>query len=204
MKSVQFGDSTFQPSKILCVGRNFAAHVKELGNEAPDEMVVFMKPNSAIASDLYANIGPEQLHYETELCFTVIEGELAGVGVGLDLTKRALQSRLKEKGLPWERAKAFDGAVIFSDFVPLDDDIESLSIRLEVDGELRQTGGVELMMYKPADILKELKSSFSLEDGDIIMTGTPAGVGEVKTGEMFSAAALAGAITLVQSSWIAQ
>jgi 2-keto-4-pentenoate hydratase/2-oxohepta-3-ene-1,7-dioic acid hydratase in catechol pathway len=204
MNSVQFNSNTIYPSKILCVGRNFVAHIEELGNETPDEMVVFIKPNSAIGSVLYSKLGGEPLHYEAELCFLVRGNALAGVGIGLDLTKRELQSRLKEKSLPWERAKAFDGAVLFSEFVNLNDKLESLSIRLDVDGKLRQSGGTELMTYKPTEILQELWSFSSLEDGDIIMTGTPAGVGAVKAGEQFEGTVLSRSNTLVKVRWIAQ
>ncbi len=101
------------PSKIVCVGRNYVAHIEELGNEIPEQMVVFNKPNSAIGDTLYANLG-EPLHYESELAFMVRAGQLAAVAFGLDLTRRELQSRLKHRGLPWERAKAFDGAALFS------------------------------------------------------------------------------------------
>ena len=204
MNSVHFNSSTIYPSKILCVGRNFVAHIEELGNTVPDDMVVFMKPNSAIGSTLHSSHAGEPLHYETELCFLIDGNELAGVGVGLDLTKRRLQSRLKEARLPWERAKAFDGAALFSEFAALNQGTESLSAQLTVNGKRRQSGAVELMMYKPADILRELRKFLSLEDGDIIMTGTPAGVGEVKAGEQFSGAVLAGDNTLIQASWTAE
>src|SRR6187401_2848464 len=104
------------PSKILCVGRNYVAHIRELGNDVPDTMVVFNKPNSAITGTLRSRIGDEALHYEGELAFAVKKGKLVAVGFGLDLTRRGLQTALKEKGLPWERAKAFDGAALFSEF----------------------------------------------------------------------------------------
>ena len=109
MNTISVNGNTVQPSKILCVGRNYRAHIEELGNEIPDSMVVFNKPNSAISDTLYSDINNQPLHYESELAFTVKEGKLDAVGFGLDLTKRALQSTLKAKGLPWERAKAFDG-----------------------------------------------------------------------------------------------
>ncbi len=191
------------PSKVVCIGRNYVAHIKELGNEIPDDMVVFNKPNSAISNTLYSTLD-EAIHYEGELAFVVQAGELSAVGFGLDLTKRTLQSKLKEKGLPWERAKAFDGAAVFSEFVPLPADIETLSLRLTVDGEIRQEGGVPLMMYPPQTILRELSIFTTLEDGDIIMTGTPKGVGIVKQGERFEGQVLAGSDVLVEASWIAE
>ena len=192
------------PSKIVCVGRNYVAHIRELGNDMPDRMVVFSKPNSAISGTLRSRIDAEALHYEGELAFTVKKGKLAAVGFGLDLTKRALQTVLKEKGLPWERAKAFDGAALFSEFVALPEDIARLSLRLTVDGELRQSGGVKLMMYKPEAILAELATFTTLEDGDIILTGTPAGVGEVQSNQTFEGQVLLGEEVLVSARWQAQ
>ena len=203
MNTINVNGNTVQPSKILCVGRNYSAHIEELGNEIPDSMVVFNKPNSAISSTLYSDINNQPLHYESELAFTVKEGKLDAVGFGLDLTKRALQSTLKAKGLPWERAKAFDGAALFSAFVTLPKDIEDLSLQLNVDGEQRQAGGISLMIYTPVQIIRELESFTTLEDGDIIMTGTPAGVGEIKAGQGFEGEVLLAGKTLVSATWIA-
>ena len=203
MNTISVNGNTVQPSKILCVGRNYRAHIEELGNEIPDSMVVFNKPNSAISDTLYSDINKQPLHYESELAFTVKEGKLDAVGFGLDLTKRALQSTLKAKGLPWERAKAFDGAALFSAFVTLPKDIEDLSLQLNVDGEQRQAGGISLMIYTPVQIIRELESFTTLEDGDIIMTGTPAGVGEIKAGQGFDGEVLLAGKTLVSATWIA-
>lgn len=191
------------PSKIVCVGRNYVAHIEELGNEIPQQMVVFNKPNSALGNTLYAELD-EPLHYEGELALMLYRGQFAAVAFGLDLTRRELQSRLKEKGLPWERAKAFDGAALFSEFVALPHDLDELRLRLEVDGELRQQGGVNLMMYKPATILAELARYTTLEDGDIVMTGTPAGVGMVELGRHYRGSVLAGESVLVSTSWVAR
>ena len=203
MNTINVNGNTVQPSKILCVGRNYRAHIEELGNEIPDSMVVFNKPNSAISDTLYSDINKQPLHYESELAFTVKEGKLDAVGFGLDLTKRALQSALKAKGLPWERAKAFDGAALFSAFVTLPKDIEGLSLQLNVDGEQRQAGGISLMIYTPVQIIRELETFTTLEDGDIIMTGTPAGVGEIKAGQGFDGEVLLAGKTLVSATWIA-
>jgi 2-keto-4-pentenoate hydratase/2-oxohepta-3-ene-1,7-dioic acid hydratase in catechol pathway len=186
MNTVTLDGQTVTPSKIICIGRNYVAHIEELGNEIPDEMVVFAKPNSAIGSTLYEQLDGEQLHYEGEIALMVKGGAPAAVGFGLDLTKRGLQSRLKAAGLPWERAKAFDGAALFSEFQHFSGDLTELAVELEIDGDLRQSGGVELMMYPPAIILAELAKFITLEDGDIIMTGTPAGVGPVEAGASFS------------------
>ena len=204
MQTVTVNEQAVTPSKIVCVGRNYVAHIEELGNEITADMVVFNKPNSAITDILRSQMADEPLHYEGELAFMVNDGKLAAVGFGLDLTKRGLQSRLKEKGLPWERAKAFDGAALFSDFVALPRDLSHLSLQLEVDGELRQSGGVALMMYQPDAILRELNAFTSLEDGDIIMTGTPAGVGEIRTGQRFEGRVLDKYKQLVAATWIAQ
>jgi len=204
MKTINVNDQSVTPSKIVCVGRNYVAHVEELGNEIPDQMVVFNKPNSAISDILHSQMDGELLHYEGELCFVIKSGRLHAVGFGLDLTKRELQSRLKDKSLPWERAKAFDGAALFSDFVSLPERLDKLTLELRVDGELRQSGGVELMMYKPDIILEELGRYTSLEDGDVIMTGTPAGVGAIHTGERFEARVLAAGRSLISATWVAQ
>ena len=128
MYSVRLGDQRISPSKVLCIGRNYVEHIKELNNAIPEQMVVFNKPNTSITTTL-TSFHQESLHYETEICFLVENGKYSAVGLGLDLTKRELQSKLKAKGLPWERAKAFDGSAVFSRFVPLDGiDINSLQL----------------------------------------------------------------------------
>lgn len=204
MNNLNIDNASFTPSKIVCIGRNYLEHIRELGNETPQSMVIFCKPNSAISATLAATREQEALHYEGEICFSVRANALHGVGFGLDLTRRELQSNLKAKGLPWERAKAFDGAACFSDFVTLGDtDIESLSLQLEIDGELRQDGGYELMMHKPAKILAEILAIMSLEDGDIIMTGTPQGVGQVRAGAQFTGSIKSGDDLIVSQEWLA-
>ena len=202
MNSIKIDSERFTPSKIVCVGRNYLEHIRELGNETPDEMVIFNKPNSSISTTLHATRDGEPLHYEGEICFMLRDNSLYGVGFGLDLTRRELQSKLKARGLPWERAKAFDGAACFSDFVSLGNtDISGLSLQLEVDGDLRQDGGYDLMMHKPAQILAGIQSFMHLEDGDIIMTGTPKGVGQVTAGERFVGRILAAGRELVGQAW---
>ncbi len=129
MKSVRLNGNEVFPSKIVCIGRNYVEHIRELGNEIPTEPVIFIKPNSAIAENIHSN-DSEEIHFEGEISFMVRSGELAAVGFGLDLTKRNLQSRLKAKGLPWERAKAFDGAAVFSEFVSFDGGINDLRLEL--------------------------------------------------------------------------
>lgn len=191
------------PSKVVCVGRNYVAHAKELGNEVPTEPVIFMKPNSAIASTLNA-YQSEPLHYETELCFLIQDKQLAAVGVGLDLTKRQLQSRLKQAALPWERAKAFDGAAVFSSFMDLPKDLHDLRFSLSIDRAVVQHGCVADMQFSPQEILSFCQEFCSFEDGDVLMTGTPEGVGEVKPGALFEVALTYQQRTILTDSWVAQ
>ena len=201
MNSIKLESGSFTPSKIVCIGRNYLEHIKELGNETPEQMVIFNKPNSAISERLHATRG-EPLHYEGEICFMVRGNQLHALGFGLDLTQRELQSKLKAKGLPWERAKAFDGAACFSDFVTLGDiEPASLSLQLEINGELRQHGGYDLMLHKPAQILAGIQEFMTLEDGDIIMTGTPSGVGQVQTGDEFVGRVISDGRILVSQQW---
>ena len=134
---------------------------------------IFLKPNSSISTEVCV-AGDEVVHHEGEICFVVMGGELAAVGFGLDLTKREVQSALREKGLPWERSKAFDGAAVFSDFVCMDGGLEDLRLELWINDHLVQHGGFELMMNKPADILAEVGTFMSLEDGDVILSGREA------------------------------
>lgn len=204
MQTVTVNGTAITPSKIVCVGRNYVAHIHELGNEIPANMVVFNKPNSAISTTLRSQLDGESLHYEGEIALLVMAGKFAAVGFGLDLTRRELQSELKKKSLPWERAKAFDGAALFSEFVDLPANMDHLALRLEVDGEVRQAGGVALMMYRPAHILLELQKFTTLEDGDIVMTGTPEGVGPIGPGERFAGSILDGDKPLTAANWVAQ
>ncbi len=204
MNTVTCNGAAVTPSKIVCVGRNYVAHIQELGNEIPDDMVIFIKPNSAISNTLLSSIDGEALHYEGEIVLLSSNNKFTAVGFGIDLTRRELQSRLKKKGLPWERAKAFNGAAVFSEFVPLPDNVARLSLQLQVEGQPRQAGGVEMMIYKPEIILSELHKFTTLEDGDLVMTGTPEGVGVINKGELFEGAVLADNEILVSASWIAQ
>jgi 2-keto-4-pentenoate hydratase/2-oxohepta-3-ene-1,7-dioic acid hydratase in catechol pathway len=201
MKSVSLDGKEIFPSKIICIGRNYVGHIKELGNEIPKEPVIFLKPNSAISTDIHSNESDE-IHFEGEISIVVRSGELAAVGFGLDLTKRHLQSSLKAKGLPWERSKAFDGAAVFSDFVTFHGQVDDLRLELRINDRLVQQGSCDLMMYKPNDILAEVKSFLSLEDGDLIMTGTPAGVGPVHAGDRFSGKILENEALIVEGSWV--
>ncbi len=199
MNTIEVEGRRVAPSKVVCVGRNYVEHIEELGNELPESMVVFLKPNSAINDRLMS--GPFERHYEAEICFVVGHGEFCGVGFGLDLTKRALQSQLKSKGLPWERSKAFDGAAVLGRFVSLASPEETLSLELEIDGERRQFGTTHEMIYPPALILKEIGSFMTLEEGDVVMTGTPKGVGLVSSGAAFVGRIRSEGKLLTEESW---
>ncbi len=200
MNSIQYQNEVIYPSKIVCIGRNYAAHIEELENDVPDEPVIFIKPNSAIANEIILK-DDEEIHYEGEICFLIKDGELSAVGFGLDLTKRQVQKRLKEKGLPWERAKAFDGSAIFSKFAPFDGNAETLSLELSINDELKQKGGYELMLFKPDVLLKEIQQNFTLEDGDIIMTGTPSGVGKINGNDVFFGKIFISNSLIIKKEW---
>ncbi len=201
MKTVILNNKEITPSKIVCIGRNYVDHIKELDNEVPTSMVIFMKPNSSISEDLISN-DEDKIHYEGEISFLIESGQIAAVGFGLDLTKRGIQSKLKEKGLPWERAKAFDGASVFSEFVKFDENLNSLSLKLFINDVLIQEGGISLMINTPACMLTEIESFSSLYDGDIVMSGTPKGVGIVKKGDKFLGQIMQTDNLLVQKEWI--
>ena len=158
MQSVKWNKEVFTPSKIICVGRNYAAHIAELNNETPTNMVLFAKPNSAITDSLNSEHLGEALHYETELCFLVKDKQLAAVALGLDLTKRGLQSTLKEKGLPWERAKAFNGSALFTEFVAVNASCH-YQFSLKIDGIDTQLGDTRLMLHNAEQILAEINEA---------------------------------------------
>ncbi len=201
MNKVMLNNKKTTPSKIICVGRNYVRHIEELKNEIPDEMVLFMKPNSSITDTLTVFSG-EVLHYEGELAFMYIDGCFKAAAFGLDLTKRDLQSRLKEKGLPWEKAKAFDGSALFSPFVTVNCNID-LSIVLKINNRIVQASDEEHMIYKPDEILDEVKKNFTLFDGDIVMTGTPSGVGKISPGDHFEGFILDGSDVISYAEWTA-
>ena len=185
MNRIVLDDSELFPSKVVCIGRNYMEHIAELNNEVPEEMVFFIKPNSAISHSLVFPKGQNSCHYEAEISFLIEDNKITGVAFGLDLTLRETQSKLKEKGLPWERAKAFDKAAVFSNFVSFNGDITKLEIELYINSELKQKGDYSLMINKPEEIIKEARTFLSFEDGDILMSGTPKGVGSFKIGDIF-------------------
>lgn len=206
LNNIVFDGQHITPSKVVCVGRNYVEHIEELGNEIPEHMVVFTKPNSSITDQLISTHQSEKLHYEAELCFLYQQGRLSAVALGLDLTKRTLQSYLKNKGLPWERAKAFDGSALFSEFITIKKNESkaidnTLTLSLEINNTLIQQGSVQLMMYKPEQILAEIQSFMTLEDGDIIMTGTPKGVGIINKGDVFLGKLFVDNIEILSKQW---
>jgi 2-keto-4-pentenoate hydratase/2-oxohepta-3-ene-1,7-dioic acid hydratase in catechol pathway len=203
MNSVTFDGQQLCPSKIVCVGRNYAAHIEELGNAMPAQPVLFMKPNSAISATLRA-VPDTVVHYEGEISFIIRAGRIAGVGFGLDLTKRDLQETLKNAGLPWERAKAFDGAAVFSEFVPFDGNLDDLRMELAINGQTVQAAGSELMLTRPAALLAEISASFTLSDGDLLMTGTPRGVGPLAVGDAYEGRIFVGEQLLVSGHWVVE
>ncbi len=201
MNCVKLAEKEIYPSKIVCVGLNYSEHIKELFNEAPGEPVIFIKPNSAIYHDVVFD-KKDIIHYEGEITFLIISGKIAGVGFGLDLTKREVQWQLKEKGLPWERSKAFDKSAVFSEFVDFRGEVNNLRLELYINDKLTQSGGYDLMLYKPEVLISEIKSFLTLEDGDLIMTGTPKGVGAIRVGDRLVGRVYAGDKLLVEGIWV--
>ncbi|SHO57070.1 fumarylacetoacetate hydrolase family protein [Vibrio quintilis] len=203
MNTVRLGNHKWTPGKVLCVGRNYLEHIQELNNAVPEAMVVFHKPNSSVTNQL-VSFHQEPLHYEAEISFLIKDGLFHAVGLGLDLTKRSLQSQLKKQGLPWERAKSFDGSAVFSRFVSLKGlDINTLSFELFINCVRVQYGTVAQMIYSPETILDELKTYTTLCDGDIVMTGTPKGVGMIQDGDIFLARLKSDEKTLIETEWVA-
>lgn len=202
MNQIIFNKESISPSKVVCIGRNYVAHIEELNNEVPDEPVVFIKPNSAIGSRLFAKTSHD-IHYEGEICFLIQQQKLAGIGIGLDLTKRDVQTQLKTKGLPWERAKAFDNSALFSEFLPIAGEIGHYQLTLAINNQITQEASYELMMVKPQALLEEIQSFMTLEDGDILMTGTPKGVGKVNKGDEFTLTLLNNSEVVLTHTWVA-
>ncbi len=202
MKTITYNDQALKVSKVVCIGRNYVEHIEELGNEIPSSMVVFNKPNSAISNTLY--YFSEHCRFEGEICFLIHDAKIDAVGFGLDLTHADVQNTLKSKGLPWERAKAFDKSAVLSEFVPLCDDISTLGMKLFINDKLVQFANYDLMMYKPDTMLSEIQSFMTLEDNDIIMSGTPKGVGTYSVGDRFVGQVFSGDTLLLEKEWIVQ
>jgi 2-keto-4-pentenoate hydratase/2-oxohepta-3-ene-1,7-dioic acid hydratase in catechol pathway len=189
--------------KIICIGRNYAEHIAELNNEVPDEPVIFLKPDTALLQRGMPFFHPEftqDIHHELELVLRVskngrhIEEQFAhtyydAIGLGLDLTARDLQSKLKSKGLPWELAKGFDGSAPLSPtFKPVSEfaDLKNIGFRLEVNGEVRQQGNSSMMLHDFNRIISYVSRYITLKMGDLIFTGTPSGVGPIRVGDQLT------------------
>ena len=193
----------FTIGKIVCLARNYAEHARELGNETPAAPVLFMKPASSVIDNGATVRIPaysQECHYEVELAVLIgtqartvtVDKALehvSGYGVAIDMTLRDVQNGLKAKGLPWEFAKGFDTACPLSDFVPVGAiaDPHALQLTLAVNGEIRQNGTSADMIHRVAQIIAHISAIFTLEPGDVILTGTPAGVGPVRAGEVMTA-----------------
>jgi len=204
MKTARLENGTEMPiGKIVCIGRNYADHIRELGNETPGAPVIFIKPSSSVIGEGEAIVIPSysrECHFEAELALLIGNAgkripadrameHVAGYGVGIDLTLRDVQDGLKKKGLPWEIAKGFDTACPLSPFVEATRvaDPHALTIRLSVNGEVRQDGSTSMMIHRIPDILRHMSACFTLEPGDVILTGTPAGVGRIVPGDRLRA-----------------
>lgn len=185
--------------KIICIGRNYTAHAAELGNEVAAEPVIFMKPDSAVFRQRDAFYIPDwtnDVHYELEVVVRInrlgknIEAKFAPkyfaeFTVGIDFTARDVQSALKAKGLPWEKAKAFDQSAVLGDFLSVDDfDLSNLHFQLKKNGELVQDGNTSLMLHNIAQLIEHSSQYFTLKIGDLLFTGTPEGVGPVAPGDL--------------------
>jgi 2-keto-4-pentenoate hydratase/2-oxohepta-3-ene-1,7-dioic acid hydratase in catechol pathway len=185
--------------KIFCVGRNYVDHAKELNNEVPDEPVIFMKPKSALLQPHTPFYYPEftnELHYECELVLRIakngkyIQEKFANkyydaISVGIDFTARDIQDELKKKGLPWERAKAWDNSAVVGKWVPFTNikDKNNINFSMHKNKELVQQGGSDDMLFHFDYIVSFISNFFSINIGDLIFTGTPAGVGEAVVGD---------------------
>jgi 2-keto-4-pentenoate hydratase/2-oxohepta-3-ene-1,7-dioic acid hydratase in catechol pathway len=182
--------------KIICIGRNYANHIEELKNERPSEPVVFMKPDSAVLLKQHPFVIPEfsgDIHHEIELIVKIskvgkyIEPKFAHkyydeISVGIDFTARDLQAKLKAKGLPWEKAKAFDGSAVIGEFLPKSQfvSLENVNFELKNNNVAVQTGNSSMMLWSIDELVSYVSQFFTLKIGDIIFTGTPEGVAAVK------------------------
>ena len=180
--------------KIICIGRNYAKHIEELENERPENPVVFLKPDSAILpknNPFFLPPFSNDVHYEVEVLVKInkvgkhIASRFASkyydeIGLGIDFTARDIQAQCKEKGLPWEKAKAFDGSAIVGEFYPKSEfDLENLSFQLLKNEHIVQDGNTQAMLWKIDELISYVSQYFTLKKGDILFTGTPAGVGKV-------------------------
>ena len=188
--------------KIICVGRNYTAHIAELDNQRPDEPILFIKPDSAILLNKNPFFIPDfsdDVHYEVEVLVKIkkigkhIDHKFAHkyydeVGLGIDFTARDLQKKLKEKGLPWEKAKSFDGSAVIGNFLPKTtfENVDTINFSLEKNGNMVQNGNTSLMLWKIDELIEYISKYFTLKIGDVIFTGTPSGVGKVEPNDVLT------------------
>jgi 2-keto-4-pentenoate hydratase/2-oxohepta-3-ene-1,7-dioic acid hydratase in catechol pathway len=185
--------------KIICIGRNYTKHIEELANEKPENPVVFMKPDSAVLLKNNPFIIPpfsQDIHYEVEILVKInrvgkfIDEKFAHkyyeeIGLGIDFTARDVQNKMKEKGLPWEKAKAFDGSAVIGRFFNKEDlNLNSIKFQLYKNEKLVQDGDSSHMLWKIDELIAYVSQFFTLKIGDVIFTGTPAGVGKVEANEV--------------------
>jgi len=186
--------------KIICIGRNYTKHIEELQNERPDEPVVFLKPDSAVLLKQHPFVIPEfsdDIHHEVEIIVRInkvgkyIDAKFAHnyydeIGLGIDFTARDVQAKLKEKGLPWEKSKAFDGSAVIGNFLSKKDfsSTENINFELKSNGITVQKGNTSHMLWKNDELLAYVSQFFTLKIGDIIFTGTPEGVARVKANDI--------------------
>ena len=185
--------------KIICVGRNYIDHINELSNQKPTEPVLFMKPDTSVLLKTFPFVIPDfsnDVHHEVEVLVKIckvgksISPKFAHkyydqIGLGVDFTARDVQSKLKEKGLPWEIAKGFDGATVIGDFVDKDqfDNLQNISFQLKKNNEVVQNGNTQDMLWQIDELISYISQFFTLKIGDIIFTGTPSGVSKVNSGD---------------------
>ncbi|WP_165666157.1 fumarylacetoacetate hydrolase family protein [Metapseudomonas otitidis] len=199
----QYVDGTrihFPLGKVVCIGRNYAEHAKELNNPVPTEPLLFIKPASSVVAIEGGFSIPEDrgaVHYEAEIAVLIgkplsrhpsaeeARDAISGFAPALDLTLRDVQAKLKEKGWPWEVAKAFDGACVLAPFIPGDavEALDDIGIRLTINGEVRQDGNSRDMLNPILPLLQAISQHFSLQPGDVVLTGTPVGVGPLHKGD---------------------
>lgn len=196
-------DKRYSVGKIVCIGQNYPKHNKEMNSSYPESPILFLKPSTAIIHEGSSIILPEyskEVHHEVELALLVSKLAknipardwrefIAGAGIALDLTLRDHQRKAKDGGLPWSVSKGFDRSCPVSEFVPIKDisDIQNLGLELEVNGEIRQAGSTSEMIFKVDQLISFISRIFTLEPGDLVLTGTPAGVSKLNHGDMLNA-----------------
>ena len=189
--------------KIVCVGQNYAAHIKEMNSKKTGDPVLFLKPSTALINEgtkIHLPAFSQEVHHEVELALLVgktaknVPGDrwreyIAGAGIALDLTLRDLQRQAKDRGLPWSVSKGFDGACPISSFVPIKEvpDIQNLDLLLTVNGKIRQKGNTADMLWNVAELIAYITTVFTLLPGDLVLTGTPAGVSKLEHGDVLDA-----------------